>query len=235
MGGTAHLAPEVKRARIDGEGAHASESGTAATAAPAAAATTDQAAFHVGAGVDDVPEGARGPGTRYLTEQLLWGLRNDDFERAALLGRKSPCSKCGAKKKYFCEKCTEIVGDASCIPSVRLPLEIAVIRDERENKAKSTATHAALVSPDINIFTYPELPESMREDDASAEESVLLFPSDTSVEVEVLDWSKVKRVLLIDSTWITCNQVPSPHPPTRQLAAFSRPWSLTRGPHTLHP
>ena len=75
-------------------------------------------------------------GTRYLTEQLLWGLRNDDFERAALNGRKSPCSKCGAKKKYFCEKCTEIVGNAACVPSVRLPLDIAVIRDERENKAK---------------------------------------------------------------------------------------------------
>lgn len=148
-------------------------------------------------------------GTRYLTEHLLWELRNDDFERAALTGDKAPCSKCGKKKKYFCEKCTELVGDASCIPSVRLPVEIAVIRDERENKAKSTATHAALVSKDINIFTYPELPDGMTEDDAAAEESVLLFPSDTSVEVDELDWSKVKRVLLIDSTWITCNQVKS--------------------------
>ena len=130
---------------------------------------------------------------RYLIEEVLWGLRNDEFEKQALLGRKHPCNKCGAKKKYYCEKCTELVGDLSVIPSVRLPIEIAVIRDERENKAKSTATHAALVSPEINIFTYPHLPlDLVGEDDASAEQNVLLFPSDTSIEVEALDWSNVK-------------------------------------------
>jgi hypothetical protein len=130
---------------------------------------------------------------RYLIEEVLWGLRNDEFEKQALLGRKHPCNKCGAKKKYYCEKCTEVVGDPSVIPSVRLPIEIAVIRDERENKAKSTATHAALVSPEINIFTYPHLPlDLVGDDDASAEQNVLLFPSDTSIEVEALDWSNVK-------------------------------------------
>ena len=63
------------------------------------------------------------------------------------------------------------------------------------------------MSPDINIFTYPELPDGMGEGVSASEESVLLFPSDTSVEVDALDWSNVKRILLIDSTWITCNQV----------------------------
>ena len=55
----------------------------------------------------------------YHRNQLLWGLRNDEFEKQALEGRKFPCGKCGSKKKYFCEKCTEIVGDATHIPSVR--------------------------------------------------------------------------------------------------------------------
>ena len=193
-----HLAPEVKRARLED---------AAEGAAPGAARTDAQPAFRVGAGVDDVADGERGPGTKYLVEELLWGLRSDAFERSALAGRKEACRSCGRRKKYFCETCTEIVGDASLVPSVRLPIDIAVIRDERENKAKSTATHAALVSPEVNIFTYPDLPAGVSDDAARAEESVLLFPSDSSVEVQAMDWSKVKRVLLIDSTWITCNQM----------------------------
>ena len=211
--GLGHLAPDVKRARVDAEEAAdgaaggRGEAGGGRDCGAPRRATTDQPAFHVGVGVDDVAAETRGPGTQHLTEHLLWELRNDEFERQALLGTKSPCPKCGAKKKYFCEKCTAVVGGQSLIPAVRLPLEIAVIRDERENKAKSTATHAALVSPDVTIFTYPELPSAMGDDAASAEESVLLFPSATSVEVEALDWRKVKRVLLIDSTWITCNQM----------------------------
>ena len=193
-----HLAPEVKRARLED---------AAEGAALGAARTDTQPAFRVGAGVDDVADSERGPGTKYLVEELLWGLRSDAFERSALAGRKEACRSCGRRKKYFCEMCTEIVGDASLVPSVRLPIDIAVIRDERENKAKSTATHAALVSPEVNIFTYPDLPAGVSDDAARAEESVLLFPSDSSVEVEAMDWSKVKRVLLIDSTWITCNQM----------------------------
>jgi DTW domain-containing protein YfiP len=204
MGGTSHLAPGVKRPRCEGEASAAEEGECPASAPPR---TTDQPTFRIGAGVDDIADGARGPGTRYLVEHLLWGLRSDNFERMAMQGRKAVCRKCGGKKKYFCEKCTEIVGDASLVPTVHLPIDIAVIRDERENKSKSTATHAALTSPDINIFTYPELPAGVGDDEASVAENVLLFPSESSVEVGDLDWRGVKRVLLIDSTWITCNQM----------------------------
>jgi len=64
-----------------------------------------------------------------------------------------------------------------------------------------------LVSDQISIFTYPELPDGVGETEQAVGESVLLFPSDTSIEVSDMDWTGVKRVLLIDSTWITCNQV----------------------------
>ena len=49
----------------------------------------------VGVGADDVPEGERGPGTEYLLNNVLWGLRDDGFEKQAWSGAKFPCPSCG--------------------------------------------------------------------------------------------------------------------------------------------
>jgi hypothetical protein len=49
----------------------------------------------VGVGADDVPEGERGPGTDYLLNHVLWGLRDDGFEKQAWSGAKFPCPSCG--------------------------------------------------------------------------------------------------------------------------------------------
>jgi len=62
MGGTSHLWGDIKRPRVDCDAAGGLAGGRA---------TTDQPAFHVGAGVDDIAVEARGPGTRYLIDQVL--------------------------------------------------------------------------------------------------------------------------------------------------------------------
>jgi len=69
MGGTAHLSWDVKRPRVDCDAASDRSGGGLAPAG--GRATTDQPAFHVGAGVDDIAVEARGPGTRYLIDQVL--------------------------------------------------------------------------------------------------------------------------------------------------------------------
>ena len=49
---------------------------------------------------------------------------------------------------------------------VKLPLEVAVVQHTSENKNKSTAVHAHLVSDDVNIYTFPSMPRNMNASNA---------------------------------------------------------------------
>ena len=49
----------------------------------------------IGVGADDIPEGDRGPGTDYVLKNVLWGLRDEGFEKQAWSGAKFPCPSCG--------------------------------------------------------------------------------------------------------------------------------------------
>jgi hypothetical protein len=64
------------------------------------------------------------------------------------------------------------------VPSVQLPLEIAVIQHSSENKNKSTAAYASLVSGDCNIYTYPGMPSHMTQAN-----SVVLFPAADAMSI----------------------------------------------------
>ncbi len=48
----------------------------------------------IGLGADDVPADARGPGTDYLLNKVLWQLRDPGFERQAWSGEKFACPSC---------------------------------------------------------------------------------------------------------------------------------------------
>ena len=54
----------------------------------------------IGLGADDIPAEARGPGTSYLLDRVLWDLRNEDFEKQSWSGEKFRCLSCGKLMRY---------------------------------------------------------------------------------------------------------------------------------------
>lgn len=77
----------------------------------------------IGVGADDVPEEQRGEGTKYLMDRILWGLRDECFEAHAQASAKSPCPRCGVRKRLYCDACIELVGDADAlVPRLELPV-----------------------------------------------------------------------------------------------------------------
>ena len=92
----------------------------------------------------------------------------------------------------------------------------------------SARAPAPQVSPQVKVYMYPELPEAGSSPEAGASEpapaaaeggtdgaagaaweaeTVLLFPCEGAVVASDVDWAGVRRVLAIDSTWITSNQI----------------------------
>jgi len=73
------------------------------------------------------------------------------------------------------------------------------IKDARELEGKSTAVHAKLVSPDVALLDYDiKNPIDLNVD---AGRSILLFPDSDSQSISQVDWTTIKRVIVIDGTW----------------------------------
>ncbi|KNC25258.1 hypothetical protein FF38_09618 [Lucilia cuprina] len=102
---------------------------------------------------------------------------------------RSDCTKCNRSRKFFCYSCYLPVGNLSdFIPQVTIPLKIDIIKHKKEIDGKSTAIHAAVLAPgQVNIYTYPDIPDYTKEDDV-----VLIFPSVESVTVAELFERNVK-------------------------------------------
>ncbi|KAK4880792.1 hypothetical protein RN001_008938 [Aquatica leii] len=106
---------------------------------------------------------------------------NDDSFLDQLEGRY-PCPKCNKSRKYFCYTCyvpiSELKGK---LPNVKLPLKIDIIKHKLEIDGKSTAAHAAvLASDDVNVYTYPDIPEY------DVNSVVLIYPSFDSISIDQL-------------------------------------------------
>lgn len=80
------------------------------------------------------------------------------------------CDGCNQKRKYFCYKCYKIMGDASKIPSLKLPLQVDMyllicdshlmrvcrVHHPKELRSKSTAMHARVLAPnEVSIYDAP--------------------------------------------------------------------------------
>lgn len=85
---------------------------------------------------------------------------NDNSFLKTIDGR-SPCPKCGKSRKFFCYSCYVPVKElADRLPKVPLPIQIDIIKHQREIDGKSTAIHAAILAPEnVNIYTYPDIPD----------------------------------------------------------------------------
>ncbi|XP_072935907.1 tRNA-uridine aminocarboxypropyltransferase 1 [Epargyreus clarus] len=111
------------------------------------------------------------------------GLLITDSQILNKIDNRSCCSRCQKSRMYFCYTCFIPVPQLEgCIPHCKLPIKVDIIKHRREIDGKSTAAHAAvLASLDVNIYTYPEIPEY----DPNSR-TVLLFPGTQSSSVREL-------------------------------------------------
>lgn len=92
----------------------------------------------------------------------------DDNQFLMQINGRSACPKCGKSRKLFCYTCyVPIVELKQHLPTVQLPIQIDIIKHQREVDGKSTAIHAAILAPaNVNIYTYPNIPDYNSADDA---------------------------------------------------------------------
>lgn len=117
------------------------------------------------------------------------------------------CPYCQKSSMYYCCRC--IYPDPRVLARIpkftHLPFFIDILRHTRELSSKNTANHAKLLAPDyVNLYTYPD--EYPPYDD-TCDDVVLLYPDETSKPLSSLDFSKFKRILILDGTWSQANSM----------------------------
>lgn len=121
------------------------------------------------------------------------------------------------------------------------------IKDKRELVGKTTAIHAKFIAPHqttILEFDKTKGPNGGLEEKLEVlplDGSAILFPSEDSKSVSEMDWSKFKRILVLDGTWkqakMMCltspmlKDLPKVHLPQSNETKFWRYQNL--GPHCL--
>ena len=95
MAHSAHFCKDVKRTRPSSERSDAGEFTSDQVVNGLRHSSAGGPGIVIGVGADDIPEGERGPGTDYLLKNVLWGLRDEGFEKQAWSGAKFPCPSCG--------------------------------------------------------------------------------------------------------------------------------------------
>lgn len=92
----------------------------------------------------------------------------DDNQFLMQKNDRSACPKCGKSRKLFCYTCyVPNVEMKERIPIVQLPINIDIIKHQRERDGKSTAVHAAILAPhNIRVHIYPDIPDYTSADDA---------------------------------------------------------------------
>ncbi|CAG9771464.1 unnamed protein product [Ceutorhynchus assimilis] len=119
---------------------------------------------------------------QFVDQIPFQGFNIDDTEGLNKLEGRHPCPKCGKSRKLFCYSCFIPISPLQGkLPKVKLPIKIDIIKHKHEIDGKSTACHAALLAnEDVNIFTYPDIP------DYTNESVVMIFPGQNAISVSQL-------------------------------------------------
>lgn len=88
-------------------------------------------------------------------------MKIDDNQFLNEINGRMACPECSKSRKFFCYNCcVPVKGMEHRFPKVQLPVQIDIIKHKQEIDGKSTAIHAAILASDnVNIYTYPEIPE----------------------------------------------------------------------------
>ncbi|XP_018575427.1 DTW domain-containing protein 1 isoform X2 [Anoplophora glabripennis] len=118
----------------------------------------------------------------YLDKNPFEGMKIDENSILDKLEGRHPCQKCGKSRKFYCYSCyVPILELEGKLPTVQLPVKIDIIKHKHEIDGKSTAGHAAILAQnDVNIYTYPDIP------DYNGENVVLIFPSQNAISISRL-------------------------------------------------
>ena len=114
--------------------------------------------------------------------------------------RRTRCSKCHAKRKYYCYSCHIALDSTEAIvPRIRsLPLKVNVIKHQEERDGKSTGIHAKILCPaSVTITTFPnDAIQRFRKED-----TILIYPGSDAKSLKEVDVAGIKQVVFICSTW----------------------------------
>lgn len=118
---------------------------------------------------------------------------------------RSKCPKCGASCVWYCPNpsCLELVVERSLVPSVSLPVRVAISHHRSERLKKCTGIHAKVLDPEmVDVFVMnQDLPDFSANGD-----TVALYPSPDAVllsELSSEELSRIKRVVLVEATWVS--------------------------------
>lgn len=125
----------------------------------------------------------KSPEARSRDDKPFEGLKMSNSDILDSLNSRSPCPRCGKSRMYFCYTCYIPVSRLEGrIPTCTLPIKVDIIKHKREIDGKSTSAHAAVLAPgDVNIYTYPEIPEYVLDG-----RTVLLYPGTEACSVKEL-------------------------------------------------
>jgi DTW domain-containing protein YfiP len=120
----------------------------------------------------------------------------DHLQQMDAAGRLA-CSLCGKSCSLYCCSCVKMLVAMEELPQVCLPLHVELIKHVSELDSKSTALHAKLLAQDhVTLYSYPhQFPEHVLED------AIMLFPNSRSISMDKVNWSKMRRVVVLDGTW----------------------------------
>lgn len=109
----------------------------------------------------------------------------DDNQFLMQIKGRSCCPKCGKSRKFFCYTCYVAIKELDqYLPTVQLPIQIDIIKHQREVDGKSTAIHAAILARrNVNIYTYPNIPDYHLGDDAEKTVCITINSSLFSIEI----------------------------------------------------
>lgn len=116
--------------------------------------------------------------------------------------QRTQCPTCLSMKIRYCQNCLRILGAPVGVevPRMSLPLKICVLFAEDRNK--SSAVQAAVMSSDVNLMEWPRdftAPSSL-----SPEDTVVVYPSDDSItwgDMSLSELSAIRNLLLLDCKW----------------------------------
>eukprot|EP00092_Neocalanus_flemingeri_P002999 GFUD01003208.1.p1 GENE.GFUD01003208.1~~GFUD01003208.1.p1 ORF type:complete len:282 (+),score=66.40 GFUD01003208.1:51-896(+) len=129
---------------------------------------------------------------------------------------RQPCTLCCKSRKFFCYSChLPLASTKDHIPTVKLPVQIDIVKHPGEVEGKSTAVHAPILAPGhVKIHLFPDIP------DYSKERALLVFPGKDSKSLEqICDNISISgtkssehsfpydKIVFIDSTWNQCRKI----------------------------
>eukprot|EP01063_Lacrimia_lanifica_P041645 TRINITY_DN976_c0_g2_i5.p1 TRINITY_DN976_c0_g2~~TRINITY_DN976_c0_g2_i5.p1 ORF type:complete len:317 (+),score=147.04 TRINITY_DN976_c0_g2_i5:58-1008(+) len=117
------------------------------------------------------------------------------------VAKRRMCEKCNRTRQFYCFNCLDVMQERAHPGNVELPVKVHVILHPDELRSKATSVQAAALSKDVNLYTYPELPQG----DLSAENTLMIYPADNAKTLPELaeagELDAVKNLVFIDSTW----------------------------------